>query len=111
MSWTIRYYSAAVQRVVLALPKGILADYLRLTDMLTEFGADLRLPHSRAMGGGLFELRPKGREGIARVFYCMQMGREIVVLHGFVKKTQATPHREIETALKRMKEIQRAYPR
>lgn len=111
MAWTIRYYSAAVQRAVLSLPKDILADYLRLADLLTEFGADLRLPHSRAMGSGLFELRPRGREGIARVFYCMQVGRVIVILHSFVKKTQATPRKELEIALKRVKEMQRAYPR
>jgi phage-related protein len=111
MTWTIRYYSDAVQRGVLSLPKDILADYLRLADLLTEFGADLRMPHSRAMGGGLFELRPRGREGIARVFYCMQIGRTIVVLHSFIKKTGATPRREMDTALRRMKEMQRAYPR
>lgn len=108
MSWTIRYYSASVQRDVLALPKSILADYLQLADLLAEFGADLRMPHSRAMGGGLFELRPRGREGIARVFYCMQSGRTIVVLHSFIKKTGATPRREMDTALRRMKETQRA---
>ncbi len=111
MTWTIRYFSVAVQRAVLSLPKDILADYLRLADLLIEFGADLRFPHSRAMGGGLFELRPKGREGIARVFYCTHVGRSIVVLHGFVKKTQITPRKEMVIALKRMKEIQRAYPR
>lgn len=111
MRWIIRYYSASVQRAVLSLPKDILADYLRLTDLLTEFGADLRLPHSRAMGGGLFELRPRGREGIARVFYCMQVGRSIVILHSFVKKTRATPGREMDIALRRMKEMQNASPR
>jgi len=111
MAWAIRYYSASVQRDVLSLPKDILADYLRLADLLTEFGADLRMPHSRAMGGGLFELRPRGREGIARVFYCMQVGQTIVVLHSFIKKTRATPEREMKTALRRMKEMQRADPR
>ena len=111
MPWTIRYYSASVQRDVLSLPRDILADYLRLADLLGEFGADLRMPHSRAMGGGLFELRPRGREGIARVFYCMQVGQTIVVLHSFIKKIGATPRRDMDTALKRTKEIQRAHPR
>jgi phage-related protein len=49
---------------------------------------DLRMPHSKAMGNGLLELRPKGPEGIGRVFYCTQVGRSIVVLHSFVKKTK-----------------------
>jgi phage-related protein len=69
MTWTIDYYSEEVRREIDALPVGIRASYARLTDLLQEFGLDLRMPHSRAMGGGLFELRPKGREGIARVFY------------------------------------------
>ena len=66
---------------VLALPPGIRADYLRLAELMEEHGADLRMPHSKAMGSGLFELRPKGTDGIARVFYCTQVGQMIVVLH------------------------------
>ena len=63
------------------------------------------MPHSRAMGGGLFELRPKGREGIARVFYCTKVGKKIVVLHSFIKKTDETPKRELDLARRRQKEI------
>jgi phage-related protein len=65
----------------------------------------LRLPHSRAMGNGLFELRPKGKEGIARIFYCTLVGKRIVILHGFIKKTQETPRKELDIALKRMNEV------
>ena len=90
---------------IASLPVGIRASYVRLTNLLEEFGLDLRMPHSRAMGGGLFELRPKGREGIARVFYCMKVGRKIVILHSFIKKTNETPKREIELAHRRQKEI------
>ena len=57
-NWQITYYNARVQRKVWAMPSGILADYLRLTEAMALYGADLRMPHSRAMGGGLFELRP-----------------------------------------------------
>jgi phage-related protein len=63
------------------------------------------MPHSRAMGQGLFELRCKGPEGIARAFYCTMVGREIVILHGFIKKTQDTPDRELAVARKRLKEV------
>ena len=68
MKWTIEYYSQNVQDWVGKMPIGIRAAYANLTGLLAEFGMDLRLPHSRAMGDGLFELRPKGKEGIARVF-------------------------------------------
>jgi phage-related protein len=54
---------------------------------------------------GLFELRLKGAEGIARVFYCTQRGQRIVMLHSFVKKTQKTPPHERRIAETRMKEI------
>ncbi len=105
-NWQINYYNARVQRDVWAMPSGILADYLRLTEAMTIYGADLRMPHSRAMGGGLFELRPKGPEGIGRVFYCTQVGKTIVVLHSFVKKTQETPDAEMRVARKRLKDVQ-----
>jgi phage-related protein len=105
-NWQITYYNARVQRDVWAMPAGIVADYLRLTEAMTLYGADLRMPHSRAMGGGLFELRPKGPEGIGRVFYCTQVGKTIVVLHSFVKKTQETPDAEMRVARKRLKDVQ-----
>jgi phage-related protein len=57
------------------------------------------------MGGGLFELRIKAAEGIARVFYCTVVDRRIVVLHQFVKKSEKTPPKELETARRRMKEV------
>lgn len=76
--------------------------------LMEEHGADLRLPHSRAMGEGLFELRCKGSEGIGRAFYCTMVGREIVILHSFIKKTQETPDRELKMARKRLKEVKHA---
>lgn len=103
--WAIHYYSERVQRDLSEWPLDIYADFLRLAMLMEEHGADLRLPHSKAMGQGLFELRCKGREGIARAFYCTMVGREIVILHGFIKKTQDTPERELRLARKRLKEV------
>lgn len=57
------------------------------------------------MGGGLFELRIKAAEGIARVFYCTVVGRRIVFLHQFVKKSDKTPPRELQIARRRLEEI------
>lgn len=75
---------------------------------MTQTGANLGEPHPQAMGDGLFELRLKGPEDIARVFYCTLIGKRIVILHSFVKKTQKTPLRELRTAQARMKEIKNA---
>jgi phage-related protein len=105
MSWVIDYYSEEVRLQIESLPIGIRASYARLSDLLEEFGLDLRLPHSRSMGGGLFELRPRGREGIARVFYCMKAGRKIIMLHSYLKKTTETPKRELNIARRRQREI------
>ena len=107
MAWSIEYYSKAVEQAVLRLPSGLLARYLRLTDLMLEFGPSLGMPHTRAMGGGLFELRVKGQEGIARVFYCIVVQRRMVMLRVFIKKSQKTPKRELETAKRRLQEVLR----
>ena len=86
-------------------PIDVLADYARLVELLIAHGPSLRLPHSRAFGDGLFELRPRGRSGIGRAFYCFMVGRRIVVLHSFVKKSQQTPDHELKLARKRLKEL------
>lgn len=103
--WTIEYYNCNVQNWVKAMPTGIRAAYARLAGLLIEFGLDVRMPHSRAMGNGLFELRPRGKEGIARIFYCILIDQRIVILHGFIKKTQKTPCKDLNLAIQRMKEV------
>ena len=105
MPYSIEYFHPKVRDEIESWPVGILADYARLLELLTEFGPDVRMPHSRPMGGGLFELRPRGREGIGRAMYCYVRGKRIIVLHAFVKKTQATPERDLNIAHRRMKEV------
>jgi len=56
----------------------------------------------------MFEMRLKGAEGIARVLYCTLVGRRIVVLHSFVKKTDKTPSQDLLLSRKRLKEIKDA---
>lgn len=108
MTWTIAYYSESVQTEVFALPAGFVARFIRYTDRMEIYGSDLGMPHTRAMGEGLFELRLKGAEGIARVFYCLRIGKRIVMLHQFVKKTDKTPLKELAIARRRMKEMKNA---
>ena len=75
--------SARVEAHMKEWPEDIRASYQHLKLLLEEHGADLRMPHSRSMGSGLFELRAKGKEGIGRAFYCFQVGQRIVILHGY----------------------------
>jgi phage-related protein len=105
MDYEIRYYSEGVQEQILELPDTLAARYIVLTRRMLAIGPNLGEPHTKAMGNGLFELRLKGAEGIARVFYCTLIGKRIVMLHSFVKKTDRTPKRELEVAHNRMKEI------
>jgi phage-related protein len=105
MSYSVEYFHRRVLAEIEGWPVGILADYARLIELLMEFGPDLRMPHSRSMGGGLFELRSRGREGIGRALYCFVTGERVVILHAFVKKTKATAERDLAIARKRMKEV------
>ena len=72
---------------------------------MLEFGSNLVMPHTQTIEGGLFELRVKGKEGIARIFYCTRVGKRIVMLHVFIKKTQKIPKKELKLAIQRMKEV------
>ncbi len=110
MDFTIEYYSEAVQDEILNLPDSLAARFIVLTRRITAVGPNLGPPHTDAFGDGLFELRLKGQDGIARVFFCMLVGRRVMMLHSFVKKTQKTPPREIELARNRMKEVKHANP-
>ena len=105
MDFEIKYYSESVQAQILELPDSLAARYIVLTRRMLAIGPNLGEPHTKAMGGGLFELRLKGAEGIARVFYCTLIGKRIVILHSFVKKSQRTPKQELEVAQSRLKEI------
>ncbi len=106
MSWKITFYSEKVEKETLALPAGILANFLRIAELIEEFGPDLGRPHTAPLGKGLFEIRAKGKEGISRSVFCTVKGQEVVILLIAIKKTSALPKRQMATANKRMKEVQ-----
>jgi phage-related protein len=103
--WTVTFYSAKVEQQTLALPAGILANFLRIVELIEEFGPVLGRPHVAPLGQGLFEIRAKGHEGIGRSLFCAARGREIVVLMTVVKKGDKIPARHVETARKRMRDV------
>lgn len=110
MDYTITYYSEDVQEEILSLPDTLAARYIVLTRRMVALGPNLGEPHTKAFGDGLFELRLKGTEGIARVFFCTLIGRRIVMLHSFIKKSNKTPQRELEIARGRSNEVRHANP-
>jgi len=73
--------------------------------MIVEYGPLLGEPYTKALGEGLFEIRAKGKEGIGRSFFCTLKGREVVILHSFIKKTQKIPKNELKIARSRLKEV------
>ena len=105
MVWSVTFFNDRVEREILALAPGFVARFIRYAERMEEYGPDLGMPHTRSMGGGLFELRITAAEGIARVFYCTVIDRRIVILHQFVKKSEKTPPKELEVARRRMKEV------
>jgi phage-related protein len=107
MKHSIIYYSQEVQEEIMNLPVTLQARYIGLTDRMMDHGPNLGLPHTDAFGGGLFELRLNGAEGIARVFFCLVVKQKIVMLHSFIKKTQKTPDKELRLAKQRMKEFKK----
>ena len=71
-----------------------------------EYGWPVGMPLCKSLGGGLWEIRSNIRDGIARVIFFMHDER-LVLLNGFVKKTQKTPDAEIESARRRKRETER----
>jgi phage-related protein len=106
MNFVIEYFHARVKAEIESWPDDLLADFARMVELLMDFGPNIGMPHSRPLGGGLFELRPRGREGIGRAFYCFAVGRRVVILHAFVKKTRGTPEQALRIARRRIKEVQ-----
>ena len=89
---------------LLALPADMKARFLHIAEMLEEFGPQrVGLPHIRPLESKLWEMRMKGRDGIARAVYAAVQNRRLLVLHVFVKKTKTTPRPAIDTALERLK--------
>ena len=105
MAFSVEYFHPRVLAEIESWPVDVLADYAHLVELLIEHGPNLRMPHSRAMGDGLFELRPRGRSGIGRALYFFLVDQRVVVVHAFIKKTQQTPDKELRLARKRMKDM------
>ena len=65
-----------------------------------------RQPYVKHLEGKLWEMRMKGKDGIARSIYVAATGQRVVILHSFMKKTQKTPQSALETARTRAKEVE-----
>ncbi len=106
MAWVVQLLDREVEAALSALPLDIRASFERIVGLIQAHGLErVREPYVKHLEGPLWEMRMKGRDGIARAVYVAASGRRVVVVHVFVKKTQKTPRREIEIALRRAKEV------
>ena len=90
-----------------AFPPDIRASFQRIVELIQSHGLErVREPYIKHLEGPLWEMRLKGKSGIARAVYITAAGMQIVVVHVFTKKTQKTPRKEIVQALKKAKDVE-----
>lgn len=91
------------------LDKKMRAKALHSIAILEEFGNQLREPHSKPMGEGLFELRIQFASDISRIFYFFVVDNKIILTNGFVKKTIRTPKAQFDLARKYKADYERRH--
>ncbi len=106
MTWTVEYLNRAVLKEAEALVPSQRARLQRIIELVQAQGLErVREPHVKHLEGRLWEIRISGEGGIAPAVYITAISKRVVIVRVFVKKTQKTPRREIELALKRAGEV------
>ncbi|MGC4084445.1 MAG: type II toxin-antitoxin system RelE/ParE family toxin [Vicinamibacterales bacterium] len=106
MAWTVETLNETVDAELAELPADMRARLVRLSELVASVGLpNVKEPHVRHVRGPLWEIRLKGKAGIARALYITAKEQRVVILRAFVKKTEKTPPAEIDLALQRAKEL------
>jgi phage-related protein len=106
MEWHVEVLNDTVRSELNAFPLEVRARLFRLERMISQVGLEtLREPYVKHLEGKLWEMRVTGRDGIARAIYVTAIGRRVVIVRAFIKKTQQTPRSEIDLAKRRAKEV------
>jgi len=104
-TWSVETLNELVDTELTALPLEMRGRFIRVSQLIEEFGPfKVGMPHIKSLDNKLWEIRVSGRDGIGRGIYVVATGQRIVVLHVFIKKTQQTPTKALQTATKRAKE-------
>lgn len=107
MEWSVLFLDEGIQARLEAMPADIRASFARIVELIQAYGLErMREPYVKHLQGRLWEMRMKGKDGIARAAYVTASGKRVVIVHVFPKKTQKTPRREIDYALRRAKEVE-----
>ena len=106
VTWSFVFVNAEAQAELNALPLDVRARFERIVRLVQAFGLErVHEPYIRHIEGSIWEMRLRGRDGIARALYVTATGRRVVILRVFTKKTQKTPRREIDLARRRAEEM------
>lgn len=97
------FFDKKVKRFVNDLEMSTAAKVFRMFELLEKFGHALGMPHSKHIRNGLFELRARGTQEV-RIFYAFYKDAAML-LHGFFKKSQRTPTKELKIALQKLSTI------
>ena len=106
MAWTVETLNETVDAELAGLPADMRARLVRISELIESVGLpNVREPHIRHVRGQLWEIRLKGKAGIARALYITAKEQRVVIVRAFIKKTEKIPTREIDLALQRVKEL------
>jgi phage-related protein len=106
MAWTVETLNETVDAELAELPADMRARLARISELVESVGLpNVKEPHLRHIRGQLWEIRLKGKAGIARALYVTAKEQRVVILRAFIKKTEKTPVSEIDLALQRAKEL------
>jgi len=108
MRWAVEILNETVAGELDALPADMRARLARIIDLIEEIGLErLREPYVKHLEGKLWEMRVKGRDGIARAVYVTAHERRVIIVHVFRKKSRKTPRSALKLALSRARELNR----
>ena len=107
MAWTVETLNETVDAELAALPADMRARFARVGELIEAVGLpNVREPHVKHIRGPIWEIRLKGKAGIARALYVTVQGQRVVVVRVFLKKTQKSPGSDIDLAIQRAKELE-----
>ena len=98
MAWTVETLNETVDAELAGLPADMRARLVRISELIESVGlANVKEPHVRHVRGPLWEIRLKGKSGIARALYVTAKEQRVVIVRAFIKKTEKTPTGERST--------------
>jgi phage-related protein len=104
--WIVETLNSTVDGELAALPADMRARLVRIGAIIEAVGFQgLPADAVKHLEDKLWELRIRGKDGIARAIYVTAIKQRVVIIRAFVRKTQKTPKHELELARQRAKEI------